>query len=136
MMKAVITGDIINSTAIPIEQRPQLLQVLDRIVSDLKHLCSMKYEVFRGDSFQILIDQAEYALLVAVLVRAGLRMNTPKNSRLMWDARIAVGVGNVEFIADQIVTSDGEAFQLSGRAFDELGKQHLVVTSESEDLNE
>jgi hypothetical protein len=136
MMKAVITGDIINSTAIPIEQRPQLLQALDNIVSDLKHLCSMKYEVFRGDSFQILIDQTEWALLVAVLVRAGLRMNTPKNSKLIWDARVAVGVGNVEFVADQIVASDGEAFQLSGRAFDELGKQNLVVKTESEPINE
>ncbi len=135
-MNAVITGDIINSTAVPFEQRATLLQILAQTVNDLKHLSPMKFEMFRGDSFQILIEKAEQALLIAVLVRAGLRKNTPKHSNDTWDARMAIGVGDIEFVANNVVTSDGEAFQYSGRAFDELGKNNLVIKTRWEEVNE
>ena len=121
-MNAVITGDIISSTSIPFEERKKLLEIFDKIVNDLQSLCELKCEIFRGDSFQILVEKAELALEVAVLIRAGLKMNTPENSKIIWDARVAIGVGEIEFIDDKVITSDGEAFKYSGRAFDELIK--------------
>lgn len=45
-------------------------------------------------------------------------MNTPKNLNEIWDARIAIGIGRIKFVADNISTSDGEAFQYSRRAFE------------------
>ncbi len=135
-MKGVITGDIINSAAIPIEQRTKLLQQLDGMIKDLAVLSPLQYEVFRGDSFQVIVDKAESALSIGVLIRAGLRKSTPKDAEAIWDARIAIGVSDVEFMARHVVASDGEAFQYSGRAFDELGKRNLIVRTRSENVNE
>ena len=135
-MKAVITGDIINSTTIPMEQRPRLLQELNHIVNDLKSLSPLEYEVFRGDSFQMVADKAAEALRIAILIRAGLRKSTPKDTDGTWDARMAIGVGGIEFAARHITASDGEAFRYSGRAFDELGKSCLAVRTRWESVNE
>ena len=135
-MNAVITGDIISSTSIPFEERKKLLEIFDKIVNDLQSLCELKYEIFRGDSFQILVEKAELALEVAVLIRAGLKMNTPENSKIIWDARVAIGVGEIEFIDDKVITSDGEAFKYSGRAFDELIKTNLTIKTRWNNINE
>ncbi len=135
-MKGVITGDIINSAAIPIEQRTKLLQQLDGMIKDLAVLSPLQYEVFRGDSFQVIVDKAESALSIGVLIRAGLRKSTPKDAEAIWDARIAIGVSDVEFMARHVVASDGEAFQYSGRAFDELRKRNLIVRTRWENVNE
>lgn len=135
-MNAVITGDIISSTLIPFEERKKLLEIFDKIVNDLQSLCELKCEIFRGDSFQILVEKAELALEVAVLIRAGLKMNTPENSKIIWDARVAIGVGEIEFIDDKVITSDGEAFKYSGRAFDELIKTNLTIKTRWDNINE
>ena len=135
-MKAVITGDIINSSAIPIEQRPRLLRELDHIATDLKALSPLEYEVFRGDSFQMVVGKAEAALQIAILIRAGLRKSTPRDTDGTWDARVAIGVGGIEFASRHITASDGEAFQYSGRAFDELGKSCLAVRTRWKSVNE
>lgn len=135
-MNAVITGDIISSTSIPFEERKKLLDIFDKIVNDLQSLCELKCEIFRGDSFQILVEKAELALEVAVLIRAGLKMNTPENSKIIWDARAAIGVGEIEFIDDKVITSDGEAFKYSGRAFDELIKTNLTIKTRWDNINE
>lgn len=135
-MNAVITGDIISSTSIPFEERKKLLEIFDKIVNDLQSLCELKCEIFRGDSFQILVEKAELALEVAVLIRAGLKMNTPENSKIIWDARVAIGVGEIEFIDDKVITSDGEAFKYSGRAFDELIKTNLTIKTRWDNINE
>lgn len=41
-----------------------------------------------------------------------------------------------DFISDEIITSDGEAFLYSGRKFDKMGKQHLVVKTPWSEVNE
>ena len=69
-------------------------------------------------------------------LRAGLKSRIPKGSKQNWDARIAVGIGEMEFISDSILVSDGEAFRLSGREFDELGKRNLAIRTRWDDANE
>ncbi|MDY3853231.1 MAG: hypothetical protein SO013_10205 [Prevotella sp.] len=135
-MKAVITGDIINSTSIALNQRAALLQCLETILNELRCLSPLEYEIFRGDSFQIVVEKAESALQIAILIRAGLRHNISQYSHTIWDARLAVGVGDIDFVTNHIVTSDGEAFQYSGRAFDELGKNNLIIKTRWENINE
>ena len=54
----------------------------------------------------------------------------------MWDARISLGIGTVAFLSDRIVTSDGEAFQFSGRQLDLMGKQRLAVKTPWPDVDE
>ena len=65
--------------------------------------------MYRGDSLQVVVDKPEYALAIAIALRAKLKAETPDQQKL-WDAKLAVGIGEISFESDNIVTSDGEAF--------------------------
>ncbi len=127
-IKGVITGDIVKSKEINNKSRDELLQVVNNIANDLQGISVIKTEVYRGDSFQIVVDSAALAVKVAILLRAKLRQNG-------WDARLAVGVGSIDYNSNEIVTSDGEAFNNSGREFDAIKKRKLVVRTPWEDIN-
>ena len=136
MIKGVITGDIVGSTSIKTEHRANLLNCLNTMSEELQCVSPFKMELFRGDSFQLLIDDPTAALKVAILLRAGLIHNTPDKENGMWDARISMGIGQVQFIADSIVTSDGEAFQYSGRQLDIMNKMRLAIKTPWNDVDE
>lgn len=135
-MKAIITGDIIDSTMIPITQRQALLDTIKEAAKYVAKFSPLKYEIFRGDSFQFVIDNPEQSLLIAILIRAFLRKATPKNSTNIWDARISIGIGDITYVSEDIITYDGEAFQLSGRGLDTLGKKCLGIFTKWKDVNE
>lgn len=127
-IKGVITGDIIKSTEIKNKSRDELLQVIKTIANDLHGISLIRVEMYRGDSFQIVVDSAAMVLKVAILLRAKLKQN-------YWDARLAIGIGSIDYNSNDIVTSDGEAFKNSGREFDAIGKRKLVVRTPWEDVN-
>jgi len=135
-MKGVITGDIVGSSQIKTEYRADLLACLNTMKEELQCVSAFTMEMFRGDSFQLLIDDPAAAMKIAILLRAGLINHTPCKEDGMWDARISLGIGDVEFLSDSIVTSDGEAFQYSGRQLDTMGKQRLAVKTPWEDVDQ
>ena len=135
-IKGVITGDIIESSAIQIKYRDFLLKSIRGIADELSVIEPLRIEMFRGDSFQAVIDSPENAMKIAVLLRAGLKGHTPKECKKPWDARLSIGVGTISYHADNTVLSDGEAFQYSGRELDEMGKRRLVVKTRWADVNE
>ena len=132
-MKGVITGDIVRSEQIAIDKRDLLLGVLRDIIKDLRNKSPMKMEIFRGDSFQIVLERPEAALEIATMIRAGLKASSPTG---VWDARLSIGIGTIDYQSDSIVTSDGEAFRLSGRGLDAMGKSRLAAKTCWEDVNE
>lgn len=134
MVKGVITGDLVNSTSIPLEWRQAVVDVLNTCIADFMSQTPIKIEMYRGDSFQVVVDNADLTLSVAIALRAKLRESTPDGQE-EWDARVSVGVGDVSFESDRVVTSDGEAFQLSGHAFDSIAKKKLVVLTPWPELN-
>lgn len=126
---AVLTGDIIGSRKV--NNIEDLMGVLKRVFADIKKDTSIVFEaeIYRGDSFQIVILNPKDALLFAVLVRVGLKAKTivkPNSNSIpiykLWDARIAIGIGEA-VIKSKIIESNGEAFQLSGLEFDKLEKE-------------
>ena len=135
MVKGIITGDIVDSTHIPTEFKEEIQKVLKAVVDDFTPSVSLSYEMYRGDSFQFVVYKAEHALSVAIAIRTALKAHTPKTLE-QWDARIAIGIGTVSFNSSSILTSDGEAFQLSGREFDCLGKRRLSIVTPWSDINE
>lgn len=135
-IKGVITGDIIDSSAIQIEYRDFLVKSIQKITDELMVIEPLKIEFFRGDSFQMIIDSPENAMKIAVLLRAGLKSHTPKECKKLWDARLSLGVGTISYHANNIVLSDGEAFQYSGRELDEMGKRRLIVKTRWSEVNE
>lgn len=135
-IKGVITGDIIESSGIQIKYRDFLLKSIQEIADELSVIDPLKIEIFRGDSFQMVIDTPENAMKIAVLLRAGLKSHTPKECKKPWDARLSLGVGAISYHADNIVFSDGEAFQYSGRELDKMGKRCLIVKTRWSYVNE
>lgn len=132
MLAAVITGDIINSTE-NIQFLDKLWQVLKDIAKEF-HLPRNSVEVYRGDSFQCLIEKPEDALLIAILIRAALRSKTYyKKFPISLDAKIAIGVGNVSSKGKKPGESTGAAFLLSGRQLDELNgkKFNMAIQMDS-----
>ena len=72
-------------------------------------------EFFRGDAWQLLMQEPRRALRVALVIRAMLR------AKLDVETRISIGVGGVDAVDQtRISLSTGEAFTLSGRALDAL----------------
>lgn len=141
---AVLTGDIIGSRKVA--DTEGLIASLKQVFSTIKKETYLKFdkEIFRGDSFQIVLYNSKDALLLALLIRIGLRSKTVIDSKSssiplhkLWDARIAIGIGKGK-VKSKIIESNGEAFQLSGLEFDKLKKAHekLNVLTVWEEKNE
>lgn len=130
-IKGVITGDIIGSTSFAMAERAEMLDCIAKTLDEIGQAHTLRYEFFRGDGVQIVVDEATEALLVGVLLRAGLRRR--KES---WDIRLSVGVGKVEYMAGDVRVSDGEAFRLSGRELDKMGRSSLSVATPWREVND
>ncbi|MDO4159704.1 MAG: helix-turn-helix domain-containing protein [Prevotellaceae bacterium] len=104
-------------------------------MNEIKNIIPLKYEIYRGDSIQAVIDNPADSLLAAILLRAGVRSKTPKDTNEIWDMRVSVGIGEIEFWSDNIPTSDGEAFRLSGRGLDSIGKSSLCINTPWKNIN-
>lgn len=134
-IKGVITGDIVRSESIGLSNRDNLIQVLRKTVDDLGRHSTMKMEIYRGDSFQIVVDAPEKSLTIASMIRASLAFHTPEGEKYDWDARVSVGIGEIDYQGESIVVSDGEAFRLSGRSLDNMDKGRLSISTHWEDVN-
>lgn len=137
----VITGDVVQSTQITeISERKLLANSIKDIISQINENTASREvqvegEIFRGDSFQIIVKNIKDALRVSILVRAGLQAHSPGKDK--WDARLVLGIGQGEFQLDNIVESDGEAFRNSGREFDELTKpKRMAIRTPWDDMND
>lgn len=127
---AIITGDIVDSTRLTLDERETMLSSLRFIPVLLSSIQpNVSIEIFRGDGFQIGTVDAESALKSAIIVRAWLRSHEVGNSGRVLDARMALGVGKIDFSSDSLSTSDGEAFQLSGRLLDRMDKSRLEIVT-------
>ncbi|PXY38995.1 hypothetical protein DMB65_20280 [Flavobacterium cheongpyeongense] len=115
-MTSVLTGDIIGSRQ----------QKSKNWVEDLKRTLAPfgktpgQWEVYRGDEFQIEIQNPEEALLTAILIKAHLRA-------VKLDARMSIGFGDKTHNAEKISESNGEAFVHSGELFETLKKQKITL---------
>ncbi|WP_428655162.1 SatD family protein [Runella sp.] len=132
---AVITGDIIESTKLKAAERKKLLQNLDlffkKFSSETENELNLKipFEVFRGDSFQGMLETPEESLKICILLRSYLKSQYYSGQDL--DARIAIGIGKVSFKSAKLSESDGEAFHNSGRLLDVLKKQPQKIGIQS-----
>ncbi len=126
-MIAVITGDIVNSRALPDEW-------IDTLKSALAHLPGKKkakWEIFRGDSFQVELSPEE-ALLNAIYIKACIK--TLKKA----DVRIGIGLGKKSVDSARVTEANGEAFISSGVAFDSLrlNKTNMAIKTPWPDFDD
>lgn len=124
---AIITGDIVDSTRMVAEERNFMLRMLQSLPELLLPLTKINLEIFRGDSFQIKVEDAVKSLRVALAIRAHIRSFKFADHNRQWDARLAIGIGTLEYDTDTLATSDGGAYRASGRGLDSIGKSRLSI---------
>ena len=126
-MTSVIIGDIIDSksSANPDEWLIPLKAIFNEVGTEPKD-----WEIFRGDSFQIEIKQAEQALLIALKIKAMLI------STSLLNARMAIGIGTKTYDAPKITEANGDAFIRAGEQFENLKKNNLAINTPWEDVSE
>jgi len=121
---AVITGDLVKSGKFG-SDRGRALEILKESLNSLKNFKRKNIggisDIFRGDSFQIVISEPPFSLEIAIFLKAKLLSKTLNDKNI--DVRIAIGIGEIEsFDEKNIQESDGEAFRLSGNALDNISK--------------
>lgn len=126
-MTSVITGDIVHSQ----KASPQiwLAKLKSELNSEGRNL--EVWEIFRGDSFQIEIADPSLALVKAIKIKAAIKCIK------QIDVRMAIGVGDKTYQAENITESNGSAFVNSGEIFEKLvkEKQNLAIATPSEEFN-
>jgi len=128
---AVLTGDIVNSQKNTGESNVRLLAAIQETFIEIEAALEIKIllEMWRGDSFQALVEKPEMAMNIALLFRAGLKSKTESNkeNKSLWDARIGIGIGEMTYKGETVATSNGEAFVNSGTAFDQIEKSRYFL---------
>lgn len=143
---AVITGDLVNSSQYDLVTMNALISRLNKEFDRLSGEFSEKivrFSMYRGDSFQGIIEDASLALSIAIRLKALVNSySTDKSSAgnrsPLADVRIAIGIGTGNYNPDAIHISNGEAFQLSGRALDTMKHDNLKMSlhTNNEDIND
>jgi hypothetical protein len=136
---AVLTGDLVKSSRLTVDESNQTMAWLREY--SLEFACDHpgavvgRISTFRHDSWQLLLSQPQLALTAAVFLRAALKMHS--DAKTKYDSRISIGTGSAEFINKEDVSdSRGDAFTISGKGLDGIGKQRLALhISESSELS-
>jgi len=148
---AVLTGDLVKSRSIKDGDIKTVITSLKETFIELNNKIlfnKASFQIFRGDSFQAIIPNPELALITAIIIRSRLRtfesrykINGKKSNKpinyVYTDARIAIGIGNVSYLGDNVTESQGEAFQKSGYLLDQLkkGNDRLGINTPWENIN-
>lgn len=126
---AVITGDIVNSSQLISSERAGLIQLLDQIFTEIQErepAVNQSFALFRGDSFQGLLSDPKPALRLALYIRLNLLADADEQHPHDWDARMAIGVGEVSYQGREVATSDGPAFRRSGPLLDGMKRDDRI----------
>jgi len=117
-MLAIITGDVIQSRSLPtsVPWMLQLKQALSEVTAR-----EMDWEVYRGDSFQLVANTPDMALQQALVIKASMMRMADVN------VRMAIGIGQQDFQGTSIKESNGSAYVRSGDMFNQLKKKTLAI---------
>jgi len=118
----VLTGDLVRSQALG---AVRLEAVFDGLVTAGAEVCGWAGgrgpERFRGDGWQLALDEPTFALRAALRMRAAVRAVDAAA-----ETRIAAGFGKARYGAG-LADSSGEAFERAGRGLDGLRTHRKLV---------
>ncbi|CAN5135503.1 hypothetical protein BH23BAC2_BH23BAC2_07020 [soil metagenome] len=132
-MIAVLTADLIDSSQY---EEEVLNTVLDTLTLEFELILkkyrknNVRFNIYRGDSFQGIIKDPAEALLIALQIKAAINKIHVKKTRKnrayskVADFKIAIGIGTQELDRAVISESNGQAFQFSGRTLDDMKNEN------------
>lgn len=126
---AVLTGDLVKSSSLTSEKSKKAIERLKKLSIEIDEFnlgtVVGQIDTFRYDSWQLLLENPESCLKVAVFIRVGLKMES--DAKTKYDTRISIGIGGVETLGkNRISNSRGPAFTYSGKGLDTIGGQYLA----------
>jgi len=134
MWKAVITGDIVDFTSLNAANREALVKESKDFLQNLNPQKGSA-EFFRGDSFQLIVNNVAEAIHKSIQIRCWFKKGEWSDDKKLLDAKIAIGVGEISYLGDSVLDSDGEAFHLSGRTFDKMENSMFRIVLPDEHIN-
>ncbi len=139
-MKAVITGDLIDSTSYKPQELDGILNVINTEFETFRSTHQTDFKIFRGDSFQGVVLEPVLALDIVLTIKTAVnKIAIPdRKTSGLTDFRIAIGIGNINLKRDSILESNGEAFQFSGKTLDTMKGDYprLLLKTADENLND
>ncbi|MBN2703954.1 MAG: hypothetical protein JXR23_07060 [Pontiellaceae bacterium] len=118
-MCAVLTGDVVDSSSLSPELHSRVIGLLKSMNKAFPEVVFGEVDVFRGDSWQLVLSKASAALRVALYLRACLK----RERAFSVDSRISIALGEENLRQVNLVRvseSTGELFTASGRGLSRL----------------
>ncbi|MBG00368.1 MAG: hypothetical protein CMI36_15350 [Owenweeksia sp.] len=136
-MIAVLTGDIIDSRKLP--SQDIWLQPLKSLLGQCG-TSPQQWDIYRGDSFQLALEDPAEALKAAIRIKALIKSLSPEKEQERIseiDVRLAIGIGEKNYEGAGIAESNGPVFIQSGERLEKLKKEKITLAIQTpwEDLN-
>lgn len=125
---AILTGDLVQSSALEPTQYPAVLQELQLCLARFCPAGIAAPVIFRGDGFQL-------ATLPHLAFAAALQIRLTLISQRT-DARIAIAVAPTEQLRADLNQSTGQAFTLSGQLLDKMQDERWDWAEPAQPLTE
>ena len=143
-MVSIFTGDLSAYKSLSDQHREKILTSLQTVFNLIeqadrdkaRYNIQKQIELYRGDSFQGLIWTVKKALEYVLLIKSFLRKSTPKEANVNWDARIALGIGDIEYPSENVLKGDGTAYRNSGPFLDKMDSEEgLIIVTPWKEIN-
>lgn len=140
---AVVTGDIKNFTKLSDERRSKLIVDTEKLMKTMVKNTS-DAQVFRGDSYQFILEDITQVLKKCIQLVCWFKLNSDNftagrksitDPGVQLGTRLSIGIGEIAYKGKNVLDSDGEAFHLSGRKFDQLNKDDIITITTHDDKN-
>lgn len=116
----VLTGDIVFSTRLDAGGREVLARALEETADAMQGagIPLLTSNLFRGDSFQLVLQDATQICDAALFLRTWFRKTAIPGKGTGLDARLGLGLGPVEYPAEKQELADGTAYRLAATALE------------------
>jgi hypothetical protein len=142
----VISGDFINSSQYEANLLKSILKQLKAeftTIEDQLSVDGVHFSIYRGDSFQGVLENSISALSLALQIKAFVNKTISKTANTksktpVADIRISIGIGEADYDKSSITESNGEAFHFSGRTLDKMKLEgsKMALTTGNKEINE
>jgi hypothetical protein len=139
-MNAIISGDVVASTALSETELQQLASDVEQLFNQLNQKYNNKNILFwgrliKGDYIECYMQEPKYSLRIALLIKTlvkkmileNLEDKTNQKKRELfkkYGIRLAIGIGSMRTVDKVRGILDGEAIYLSGRKIDDQRSSH------------
>lgn len=132
---AVLTGDIVGSMELNAGRGYPISDIISTvkgwIYDNFRASIWAEIDLFRGDSWQMVVKDPILSLRIALFIRTLLMS---EKSIEPADTRISIGFGRVDYLPEDDISSGiGDAFRLSGYGLDQCNKEMRLKLSFSEE---